>query len=104
MKKTKKAVSLELRLKNLNDLTWDELSYEIIKLNLEFENNKKKLKESEIQLYQQFISSYEKEKVLKFPQKRNYAECINGPRNAIVDWLEVEIDQAIGLVNRIGDS
>ena len=83
---------LKSKLESLKNLSWDDLSYEIMKLTVEYENIKKFLKPTEIQLYQDFIDCYELEKRLRFPKKRDYTGYMQGPRPAIAEWLDVDID------------
>ena len=88
-KKSIKIDSLSERLKSLKLLSWDDLSYEMMHLDIEFNNIKRFLKPSQIQLYQDFINLYELEKVIRFPKIPNYGSYTAGPRNAMAAWVEI---------------
>ena len=99
-----KIKDLKATLESLKKLSWDDLSYEIMKLTVEFDKIKRFLKSSEVQLYQDFINLYEIEKSFRFDKKVDYTPYMNGPRPMIVEWLEIEIDEWEGVVPKKKDS
>ena len=95
---------LSKKIDSIKKLDEDELSYELMHLDIEFNTIKKYLKPSEIKLYQDFISLYEQEKQSRKKGKKEYMSYMLGPRSAMASWVEViEVDMNY-LVKNKGDS
>jgi hypothetical protein len=106
-----------MKLKNSNDLliekldtahslSWDELTSEIIHLEDDLNKNRKVLKQSEIQLYQDVIYMYEVEKSLRIPLKRrcgDYLDYTMGPRSAFAAWIHISDKEMNKIVYGIND-
>lgn len=93
-----KIAGLNERLESLKYLSWDDLSHELMHLDIEFNNIKKFLKPSEVKLYQDFIHLYEVEKHRRFPKIIDYSSYTFGPRPACAGWVEIS-EKDIQVIN-----
>lgn len=75
----------------LKKFDWDELAFDLIKLEEELGNLQNYLKPKEIKTLQKLISLYEEEKISRIPKTTAYLEKIQSKRDLIAISEEDDI-------------
>lgn len=73
-------------------LDWDELAYDLMKLEEECSTLKEYLKPSEIKQIRKLIGLYSIEKQERIKKNRDSYRQIRGPGEAGAGWLETDVD------------
>lgn len=92
MKNLSKSGTLAEILDELGKLDYDDLSYELMKLTVEFDTIKHVLRPSEVRFYKDYIYLYEIEKSMRNTGEKEYVSYWLGPRNIYMDHMEIDED------------
>jgi hypothetical protein len=76
----------------LQEMSYDDLSYELMQLNIEYEKIKRLLSPKESRAYRDFMYLFEIEKSMRMTHNQPSIGHLKGPRQVMLSWLELELD------------